>query len=293
MLIDTILRSLTASGTPALIELIAGSQVVRQLPTEFAEAANRRVDGLLELADGRLLHLEWQSGSDPTMPWRMLWYWLLIKQRHPAQGLEQVVIQFGGAAMADRLEVDRLRFGYRLLPADTLDPAPLLASPSLDDALLSLVCGACDHPRDLGPRIRAILHRLNRLDERARRDALTKLLGLAGLRGATGVVLEEIKIMPVQIDINADPFLKALVNQGRMEGHLEGRLEGQMEGRDQGLVEGLAATLIRLTERRFGRLPEELAARIRAADGSTLELWLDRVLDAPNLEALFADTAAN
>jgi len=278
MLIDTILRSLTASGAPALIELIAGSQVVRQLPTEFAEAANRRVDGLLELADGRLLHLEWQSGPDPTMPWRMLWYWLLIKQRHPGLGLAQVVIQLGpGAPMADRLTEDGLTFRYRVLTAESLDPAGLLASPSLDDALLSLVFGPREPPANLRPRIRAILQRLGRLDERARRDALTKLLGLAGLRGATGVVLEEIKIMPVQIDIDADPYLKALVSQG----HLEGR------------IEGLATTLIKQTERRFGRLPEELTARIRAADGGTLELWLDRVLDAPDLETLFAGLNTN
>ena len=83
------LFGLTAGGAPALVTLIAGSPAVRDLPTEFAEVANRRVDSLLELADGRLLHLEWQSGPDASMPWRMLWYWLLIKQRHPESPLEQ------------------------------------------------------------------------------------------------------------------------------------------------------------------------------------------------------------
>ena len=81
---------------------------------------------------------------------------------------------------------------------------------------------------------------------------------------------------------------------GEMMGTIAQRLrrEGRIEGRAEGLQEGEARFLTRLLERRFGPLPDEIAARIAAASTSQLERWYDAVLDAPTCEAVFqADKA--
>ena len=64
--------------------------------------------------------------------------------------------------------------------------------------------------------------------------------------------------------------------------------QGEARGLVKGLAEGKAETLTRLLERRFGYLPRQDRARIAAAEISQIEAWLDAVLDAPDLNTIFA-----
>ncbi|MBB4286558.1 Rpn family recombination-promoting nuclease/putative transposase [Roseospira goensis] len=57
--------------------------------------------------------------------------------------------------------------------------------------------------------------------------------------------------------------------------------------RAEGKAEGKAEILMRLAERRFGAIPADRRARILAADEATLDAWIDHLLDAPDLEAVF------
>jgi hypothetical protein len=66
--------------------------------------------------------------------------------------------------------------------------------------------------------------------------------------------------------------------------------DGLEQGRVQGRTEGQAEWLVRLLEKRFGTLPEHLRARVFDADAQSLDAWLDRVFDAADLQAVFADT---
>lgn len=68
----------------------------------------------------------------------------------------------------------------------------------------------------------------------------------------------------------------------------EGRAEGRVEGRVEGQAQGLAAALLRQLARRFGKLPTAIEARVRAAEPTAVEGWLDRVLDARTLDDVFA-----
>jgi flagellar biosynthesis/type III secretory pathway protein FliH len=61
------------------------------------------------------------------------------------------------------------------------------------------------------------------------------------------------------------------------------RLKGFQEGRQEGCQEGEATLLLRLLERRFGPLLDEVRNRVLAADRATLEAWAVRVLDAGSL----------
>jgi hypothetical protein len=57
-------------------------------------------------------------------------------------------------------------------------------------------------------------------------------------------------------------------------------------GMAQGIEKGRLDTLTRLLNRRFGPLPESTLARLQSATPDQLDLWTDRVLDAPTLEAV-------
>ena len=61
------------------------------------------------------------------------------------------------------------------------------------------------------------------------------------------------------------------------------------EGRRQGRREGEAEVLLRLLRVRFGPLPEDVMARLNAADAETLLRWSERILSAPTLDAVFAE----
>ena len=58
-------------------------------------------------------------------------------------------------------------------------------------------------------------------------------------------------------------------------------------GRLAGMAEGKAETLSRLLTRRFGPLPEWVGPRLQGATADQLDLWADRVLDAPTLLGVF------
>ena len=62
-----------------------------------------------------------------------------------------------------------------------------------------------------------------------------------------------------------------------------GRLAGMAEGK----AEGKAETLSRQLTRRFGPLPEWVGPRLQGATADQLDLWADRVLDAPTLLGVF------
>ncbi len=71
------------------------------------------------------------------------------------------------------------------------------------------------------------------------------------------------------------------------QGEARGKAAGIAEGKTAGLAEGKSETLARLLDRRFGRLPDVTRARIASADLKQLDRWLDAVLDAPTLDAVF------
>ncbi|MFG0317040.1 MAG: DUF4351 domain-containing protein [Planctomycetota bacterium JB042] len=56
------------------------------------------------------------------------------------------------------------------------------------------------------------------------------------------------------------------------------------EGREEGRRREAADSLLRLMRRRFGDVPNDVAARIEAAPLDDLHRWLDRLLDAGRLE---------
>lgn len=66
------------------------------------------------------------------------------------------------------------------------------------------------------------------------------------------------------------------------------RAAERIEGRAEGRAEGKQQTLLRLLAVKFNHLPSEVPARAAAASEAELDLWLERLLFADTLEAVFS-----
>ena len=80
--------------------------------------------------------------------------------------------------------------------------------------------------------------------------------------------------------------------EGHQEGHREGRREGHREGRREGFQagrqEGEAALLLRMAERKFGRVSSAARRQIEEARPEQLLEWGERLVTAQSLEEMLA-----
>ena len=91
------------------------------------------------------------------------------------------------------------------------------------------------------------------------------------------------RLAPEQTEQIMGTWTQTYIDQGKAEGLTQGRTEGLTKGR----IEGGAKILISLLEKRFGSVSPLLRQRIFSADVPTLEEWVERVLDAPDLQSVF------
>jgi predicted transposase YdaD len=81
--------------------------------------------------------------------------------------------------------------------------------------------------------------------------------------------------------------MQTWTQEWKQQGLEEGRKKGREEGREEGELYSLRRTLKKLLSQRFGTLPEHIEQQIERSEQPQLERWLDQVLVAPSLEALF------
>ncbi|MEI6069853.1 MAG: DUF4351 domain-containing protein [Methylococcaceae bacterium] len=82
------------------------------------------------------------------------------------------------------------------------------------------------------------------------------------------------------------------IAKGLEQGLERGLEQGLERGLERGVLKGEQKTLRRLLERRFHALPDWAIERISQASEAELEQWLDNVLDATSIEAIFTDLSA-
>jgi predicted transposase YdaD len=271
---DLTLKALFHGLPVRLLELLTGHRAEEILTVEFPSVTKRQPDLVLRLDDGRVYHLELQSAGDAEMPWRMLEYYSLIRRHWQAPVLQQVLyVGQGPNTLADTLAVDRLNFSYGVINIRDIDCRHLLASPSLEDNLLALLCGLHDERQA----VRAVLGKIAGLGENQRRDALERLEILCGLRPLKAAIQGEVKRMPITLNLKENPFFQ------------EAFAEGEERGRQQGVAEGEHRLLSKQLGLRFGPLPEAVMERLRAADSDQLERWGVRLLTVQSLDEVFGE----
>jgi predicted transposase YdaD len=178
-----------------------------------------------------------------------------------------------------------LRFHYQVIDIRDIDCRRLLASPSLEDNLLALLC----HLHDEAEAVRTVPGKIAELDQNERRDAVERLEILCGLRPLKAAIQSEVKRMPITLNLRENPFFQEVFAEGAGQGRKEGRVEGLAEGCAEGQLEGEYRLLSKQLERRFGPLPEAIMARLRAAGSADLERWAVRLLAAQSLDEVLAE----
>jgi len=277
---DLTLKDLFHNQPRRLLKLLTGCGGGRPLTVEYPEVRQRRPDLVLELDDGRLYHLEIQSGPDAEMPWRMLEYYALIRRCYNRAPLQQILyVGAGPMQLADRIEEAPLQFHYKIIDIRTIDCRELLASPEIEDNLLALLCRMEDETRA----VRTILERIGALEERPRRDALEKFLILSGLRPLKTVIRREVEKMPIALNLQDNEFFREAFE----EGVERGREEGLEKGLEKGLAKGERRLLEKQAQLRFGPLPEWVLRKLEGASGAELERWGERLVQMERLEEVF------
>ena len=107
--------------------------------------------------------------------------------------------------------------------------------------------------------------------------------------------MSEVAYPPVQqalkklqdLSRNEEDRYRAIARERALYNELTLLRDAREEGREEGQALAKTATLTRLLTRRFGTLPEWALLRLRQAPADQIDTWLDRILDAPALHAVF------
>ena len=81
---DNLLKTLFLDAMPMLLGSIAPSPVAELLSVEFPSRPKMVADVVARLADGTILHVEFQLTNDPRTHWRCFHYFGAIQEEWPA-----------------------------------------------------------------------------------------------------------------------------------------------------------------------------------------------------------------
>ncbi len=249
--------------TSLLLELAGGVPVVEFLNVELPAVQERRLDLVMLLADGTLLHLELQSSNDSDMGLRMLEYYALLWRRY-RKTVRQAVLYVGTPRMTMErgFVTDSLRFDFALRDIREWRAETLLESELFGDQVLAIL-GGTEDPHAF---VRQALGRIEKMEPQRRVRALRYLLVLAGLRKFGIIIAEEAATMGVTIDWYQYPAVRAAEKSGE--------------------AKGLRKALVLVLEQRFGALPEWAQQKIEKASEETAMGWLAKVGEASKLTEL-------
>jgi len=172
--------------------------------------------------------------------------------------------------MKPELMGPRFAFSYELRDIRDLDGDTLLESTDPGDNVLAVL----GRLRDSKAAVAEIVRRIAGLDATGRDAAAGQLMILAGLRGLEETVEEEIRKMPILVDIMEHKVLGREFRRGKAEGEAKGRAEGEL------LI--LRRQMIKL----FGVLPDWAEESLSRCSEAELEALGERLLDARSLEDL-------
>jgi len=255
------------------IRSITGKEVIRWLPTELPKVQNLRIDLLGETADGELIQIEVQSTNETGVAFRMLEYLVLVTRAH-GRVPKQILLYVGRdpLRMPAQFEWPDGVARFTLLDIRQIDGEDLISSPELSDNVLGILARLNDD-RDA---LRRILERISAARRPESEFYYRALLILAGLRGLEDTVQGEAQHMSLEIDISENKVLGPAYRRAVKEGQEKGWQEGQI---------GL---LRRLIERKFGALPSWAEKKLEKYPAGDLEQLGLRLLEAANIEDLFA-----
>lgn len=243
-----------------------------------------------------LLHLDFQSGPDPTLSRRVLLYNVLLHDGYELP-VHSVVILLrpranrgdltGALSYAARPERGHLDFAFEVIRLWQVPAERMLAS-GLGTLPLA-VLGQMPVGRSADEALPEVIARLvQRIEAEARPEQgpilLTASFVLTGLRVSQQRVLELFQGVRTMRESTA---YQAILDEGRAEGEIKGRAEGEIKGR----AEEARRLLLRLGRKRWGDPDPAIEATVRAiTDVERLELLAERISEVASWQELLRTT---
>ena len=260
---DMAVKELFQRDHPSLLDQLTAGVAVRQvLNVELPRVLERRADLVLLLANGTILHIEFQSFNDKDMPYREGIYCLLIGEKYRTH-VRQVVLYVGQEKMRmkDRVDLGETKVAYTLMDIRDMEAHELMASGRPGDlALAMLAKGGSSQTMEIAKRAAS-------LKGAERERVLNHLVALSGLRRLT----ERLKIDLKAMGITTDPFYRhPLVRDAMRDASRDARANML---RDQ-------------LETKFSHLPKWVDERLEEASSAQIGRWSKKILTADTLEGV-------
>jgi hypothetical protein len=260
---DSLLKTIFLEAMPALVSALKCAPIAEYLTIEFPPRPKMIADVVARLADGRILHLEFQLSNDPRMHWRCYHYFGAIQEQWEESEVIQVLIYLGNGPMQMKGRIERrsLNYWFEIVDMCQIEASVFLDSPNDAERVLALLCESTD-PRAI---IRGVLASWKHLTDKVLLENLDRLKTLSHLRGTEIIAVEEIERMPFDLDMTTSISYKKAAASG------EARL------------------LTLLLESQFGPLPESIRHRIDQGSTDDIEAWGIRALRARQFDEVFTD----
>ena len=250
-----------------------------------------RADALILLQSSQVvLHLEFQTRPDDTMPFRMADYRLRVYRRFPNKSMRQVVIYLKstGSELVQQnvFTISGMRHEFEIIRLWEQPTADLLKFPGL---LPLAVLGRSEDRTQTLQEVSSIIDSIEDRREQSNIAAATSILaGLVLKKEVIRAVLRE-EIMQESV-IYQDIVAKATA-KGKVEGIKEGLERGLEQGLEQGLERGRqreSLLILRQLKRRLGQIEPEDENRLEQLSSEQLEALGEALLDFSNRDDLLA-----
>ena len=249
---DKIIQENLLKLVPALLTIVLGLKIIRieDLPSRKVQSTLEREPDFLKLVfekdfpEGRIIHMEFESGNETYMERRMLEYLGMLYRRYGIP-INQHLIFLGNkpSTMKDRIEFDGLKFAYRIHNLCEISYKKFLYSDIPEEVILSILADR----EDLTPEefVSMILHRLVELkgDSLATRKFIVQLEIISKMRNLQEVAYKKINNMSISFDITTDVRFKQGLEQGLELGLEQGMEKGLEQGLELKTILGIRRSL--------------------------------------------------
>ena len=237
-----------------------------------------RADSVMLLQSSEvILHTEFQTASDETMPFRMADYYLRLKRKFPEQNIQQVVIYLkpttSNLVRQTSYQTPVMTHQFRVIRLWEEPVEVFLSTPGL------LPYAVLSRATDKESVLAQVVKELEQIvDQREKSNLAAATSILAGLQ-LSEQTIRQLMRSPV---MRESTMYQSILREGEERGLEQGLEQGLIEGR---AAEGKALVLKQLT-RKLGNLSPELSAKVSDLSLERLEALAEDLLDFTSMADL-------
>jgi predicted transposase YdaD len=237
---DKIMKEIIEKVFRPLVEQRFGIKIVKSTPLKekMQTTIELEMDFFYEIETETgeifILHLEFESGDNPEMVYRVGEYHGLALRRSKLP-IRHVVIYLGANSpkMRTQLKPEEVYAGFDLLNVNALDTTELLSSQIPEVVLMAVLSNY--ELSDAERVLRQIVEKLKKIikNKRVLRKYIIQLMMLSRLRKIEALTIKISEEMPIHIDYETDTLYLRGTEKGLEKGLEKGREEGREEEREK------------------------------------------------------------